>query len=141
MITIYRLVLSVPILVLASCTTIPEKTFGEFSQDYETMKKPAQERVIFPFNAACNEETGMCLVKKTTLDRAASVITKFNDTVDNLISSANTRLESIMHCEYANYRYGKSIEYLENAQLKTEATNTIKSLLGAGACGVLLWAK
>ena len=116
MITIYRLVLSVPILVLASCTTIPEKTFGEFSQDYETMKKPA-------------------------LDRAASVITKFNDTVDNLISSANTRLESIMHCEYANYRYGKSIEYLENAQLKTEATNTIKSLLGAGACGVLLWAK
>ena len=113
MIAIYRLVLSVPILVLASCTTIPEKTFGEFSQDYETMKKPAQERVI----------------------------TKFNDTVDNLISSANTRLESIMHCEYANYRYGKSIEYLENAQLKTEATNTIKSLLGAGACGVLLWAK
>lgn len=139
--TIYRLGLSLLLLSLVSCASVPDApSFAEFSKQYEAMKVPEPERVVFDFGAACNDE-GMCLVKRETLEAATIVITKMNDANQIAIKAGNTRLDSIAHCEYANAKQAESINYLEQSRDKTELTGQVKQFITMLGCGALLWAK
>lgn len=98
------------------------------------------ERVVFDFGAACNDE-GECLVKRTTLEAAANVITSLNDTVDNLVLSRNQCIDSLTHSEFVSLKKDEEIHYMEQHASRNELIAGLKQAVTFIGCAGLLWVK
>lgn len=132
---IYRLALSAGILLLTSCAAPQTITFNEFAERFE--KQAIPERVRFNFQDACNEQ-GQCLVKQERIDQAAKAITRLNDTIESLVKSNNSKVDAIIHSEYANMKLRESIHHLERSNSMSRIGSIAKQLVVTGACAALL---
>jgi hypothetical protein len=104
------------------------------------MKSKPPERVVFDFNASCND-AGDCIVTKTRLEDAARVITLQNDALEHAVTAGNQRLDAVGECEYANAKKDEAILAEEKRADKIELTGTIKQIILGGMCAAFIFAR
>lgn len=132
--TIYRLALSASLFLLSSCASQQTISFSEFAEQFQ--KEPIPKRIKFDYRPACNNQ-GECFVSEKRLNQASKVITKLNDAIESLVKTNNSKVDVIIHSEYANMKLRESINQLEKAHGKCELVSTIKQLALTGICAGL----
>jgi len=125
---------------LIGCSSQPvTPSYADIAAKYEALKTKPQERVIFDFEADCNDQ-GECIVLEQTLEDAAQVITRLNDAYDLAIQGSNQRLDALSSCEFANIQREQALIAEEKRYTRLEIGSTVKNLLTGAACAALLFA-
>jgi hypothetical protein len=127
-------VLSLVIVAAVSgCASVPQvASLADTMAKYEALKKPVPERVIFDFEALCNDD-GMCYVSEHKLDEAETIITLQNDVSQGSVIGTNALLDSLASMEHRANTLESTLYQTEKARDRDGLVSGIKQALTTGA--------